>query len=232
MSPQLAILAFCLFLAGLGLLLFVFLRLLLKPKKQYSRKKSSFKGRMITNGLIIGGGVVLILLAQNLLWLNSRLNVYFPLYTNAPIAKISFVESEYEKPRMILKTYDENNNPLIASEIILEDTLFQIEMQVIRFKKLGNLLGLHELYRFTQLSYISSNPDHIGEIRTTHLVDPDKPVIDYINNVNKIMSIATHKTVFSDPLVLDSSQVVEITYNDLGTIDMMSFENSHLADGE
>lgn len=224
--------AFCLFFGGLGLLIFVFLRLILKSKKQPSFKSSAFKHKLIINGVISLSGILLILLGQNLLWLNSKLKLYFPLYTNTPLAKVSFVESEYEKPRMILKTFDENNNPLLANEILLNDSLFQLEMQVIRFKKLGNLMGLDELYRFTQVSYISSDPENPNDFLVTPLVDSDRPVIDYLNGVNKFMSIATHKTVLTDPLILDSSHVVEITYNELGTLDLLPEDNSRLAEGE
>lgn len=222
MSAKLTIFAFCLFLAGFGLLLFAFAEILMTMRDSKSRKFTGKKGKLWVRVTLIASGVVLIFISQSLFWFNSNLRSYFALNKNVPLAKISFSESEFEKPRLILQTFDDKNRPMIADEIILEDTAFQIEMEVIKFRKLGKLFGLNELYRFSRIIYLSDYVNSDDEYRITQLGSNENNIPGLIKSIRKIVPLANYKTVLTDPLKLDNNRAYEVTYNDLGIIELLT----------
>jgi hypothetical protein len=222
MSAKLTIFAFCLFLAGLGLLLFAFAEILMTMKNAKSRKFTGKSGKLWVRIILITSGIVFVFVSQSLFWFNSNLRSYFTLNKNVPLAKITFRESEFERPRLILQTYDDKNRPMIADEIMLEDTAFQIEMEVIKFRKLGKFFGLNELYRFSRIIYISDYVNSDDELKTTKLGSYENNIPGLIKTIRKVMPLANYKTVLTDPLKLDNTRAYEVTYNDLGIIELLT----------
>jgi hypothetical protein len=222
MSAKLTVFAFCLFLAGFGFLLFAFVEILMTMKNAKSRKFTGKGGKLWVRIILITFGVILIFISQSLFWFNSNLRNYYALNKNVPLAKISFRESEFERPRLILQTFDDKNRPLIADEIMLEDTAFQIEMEVIKFRKLGNMFGLNEVYRFSRIIYISDYVNSDDELKTTRLGNYENNIPGLIKKIRKIFPLANYKTVLTDPLKLDNTKAYEVTYNDLGIIELLT----------
>ncbi|HEQ97792.1 MAG TPA: hypothetical protein ENO22_00425 [candidate division Zixibacteria bacterium] len=221
MSAKLTLAAFLIFLVGLGLLLFSLLEIIYGLKKSKSQGYAPKKANKWVRAILIVSGLILILVSQSFFWFNSSLKNYFVLNRNIPLAQISFSQSESEKPLLVLQTFDERNRPLLADEVYLDDSAFQIEMEVIKFRRLGNLLGLDELYRFSRVIYIEDYIYSDDQFRTTQLGNEEKSMIGLIKDLKRILPVASTKTILTDPLTLDTSKTVEITYNDLGIIEVM-----------
>ncbi len=146
---------------------------------------------------------------------------YFVLNRNVPLAQISFSQPENEKPSLVLQIFDERNRALLADEIYLEDSAFQIEMEVIKFRRLGNLLGLDEFYRFSRVIYIEDYIYSDDQFETTQLGNEERSMIGLIKDMKRVLPVASTKTILTDPITLDTSRTVEISYNDLGIIEIM-----------
>ena len=222
MSNNLTLIAFLVFLAGFGLLLFSLAELIMALKRSKTGNMTSPKSNWILRAVLFASGLFLIIISQSVFWFNSNLKNYSHLTKNIPLARISFVESETERPRMILERFDENNQPMIADEILLEDTLIQVEMEIIKFKKLGNLFGLNEIYRFTRLIYLSDPDAYKEEYWTIPLGSQDNSITDFLKGIKKIVSVANHRTVLTDPFRLDTTQTLELSCNDMGLLQMFT----------
>jgi hypothetical protein len=210
------------FLSGFGLLLFGLAELILALKRSKTGRMTSPKSNWILRVILFASGLFLIFISQSAFWFNSNLKTYSHLTKNIPLARISFVESEMERPRMILERFDENNQPIIANEILLEDTLVQIEMEVIKFKKLGNLFGLKEVYRFTRLIYLSDPDTYKEEYRTIPLGSQDNSISEFLMGMKKIINIANQRTILTDPFKLDTTCALELSCNDLGLLQIFT----------
>ena len=224
MSPYLTLFGFLVFLVGFGLLLFSLIELLMGIKQSKSEAIRTKKKSIFLRSIFFASGLVLIIISQGIFWFNSNLKVYSGLSKDIPLARISFRESETERPRMFLETFDEENQPILADEILLEDTLLQLEMEIIKFRKLGNLFGLREIYRFTRLIYVSDPAAYKEEYQTTQLGHRDESVSNFIKGIKKVIGLAYHKTILSDPFSMDTSIVLEISYNNRGILEMFSEE--------
>lgn len=220
MSTKLTILAFFIFLAGLGLLLFTFVQIVSGLKQASRRAYSENKNSIWIRVILITSGIALIILAQAFFWFNSSLRDYHVLNRNIPLAQVSFVESQNDKPRMMLATYGEDNRLILSNEILLDDSLFQIEIEVIKFKNLGNLFGLHEFYRFSRLIYIGDFDQGLDDFKSVPLHDDGEELTDVIRDLRKFITIAHTRTVLTDPMELDSSHKFEISYNDMGLLEL------------
>ncbi|MBD3217145.1 MAG: hypothetical protein GF310_02635 [candidate division Zixibacteria bacterium] len=221
MSAKLTLLAFLIFLAGLGLLIFSLLEIIYALKKSQSQGYGSKKPKMWVRILLISSGVILIFISQSFFWFNSSLKNYFVLNRNIPLAQITFSQSETEKPRLILQTYDDENRRRLADEILLDDSAFQIELEVIKFRRLGNLLGLDELYRFSKIIYIEDYIDSDDKFKTARIGNEESSLVGLIKDMKKVFPVANTKTILTDPLKLDTSKAVEITYNDMGIVEIL-----------
>jgi hypothetical protein len=222
MSNNLTLIAFLVFLAGFGLLLFSLAELIMAFRRSKSRRMTSAASNWILRVVLFASGLFLIIISQSVFWFNSNLKTYSHLTKNIPLARISFVESDIERPRMILERFDENNQPIIADEILLEDTLIQIEMEVIKFKRLGNLFGLNEIYRFTRLIYLSDPGAYKEEYRAIPLGSRDNSITDFLAGIKKIVGVANTRTMLTDPFKLDTTRAFELSCNDMGLLQMFT----------
>jgi hypothetical protein len=221
MSAKLTLVAFLIFLVGLGLLLVALIETIYALKKSKSQGYAPKKTKMWVRALLIVSGVILILISQSFFWFNSGLKNYFVLNRNVPLAQISFSQAESEKPSLVLQIFNERNRALLADEIYLEDSAFQIEMEVIKFRRLGNLLGLDEFYRFSRVIYIEDYIYSDDQFETTQLGNEDQSMIGLIKDMKRFLPVASTKTILTDPITLDTSRTVEISYNDMGIIEIM-----------
>lgn len=218
MSSNLTLIAFLVFLAGFGLLLFGLAELIIALKRSKTKSMAACKSNWILRSVLFACGLFLIIASQSVFWFNSNLKTYSHLAKNIPLARISFVQSELERPRLILERFDENNEPIIANEILLEDTLVQIEMEVIKFKKLGNLFGLNEIYRFTRLIYISDPDAYKDEYRSVPLGSQDSSITEFLRSIRKVVRVANQRTMLTDPFRLDTSLTLELSCDDMGLL--------------
>ena len=232
MSTKLSLFAFLFFLAGFGLVIFSFIRLLLGLQASKVKSFAIKKGNVALRIVIFISGVLLILFAQACFWFNSSLKAFLPLHKNVPMARISFIGSDLEKPRMIMETFDNQLNPLMANELFLNDTLFQIELEVIRFKNLGKLMGLDEIYRFSRLIYLSDYQENMEEQLWHPLGNEDNKVVSTLEGIKKIVTVAHSKKILTDPFRLDTLQALDIFYNDQGIAELLPENSSYIAEEE
>ncbi|NIP42337.1 MAG: hypothetical protein GWO41_05195 [candidate division Zixibacteria bacterium] len=94
-------------------------------------------------------------------------------------------------------------------------------MEVIKFRRLGNLLGLDEFYRFSRVIYIEDYIYSDDQFETTQLGNEERSMIGLIKDMKRVLPVASTKTILTDPITLDTSRTVEISYNDLGIIEIM-----------
>ncbi len=222
MSTKLTILAFFIFLAGLGLLLYSFIQIVSGLQKSKRRAYASVRSNIWLRVTLISAGMVFIVLSQAFFWFNSSLRDYHVLNRNIPLAQVSFIDSENDKPRMFLHTFNASNRPVLANEILLDDSLFQIEIEVIKFKNLGNLFGLNEFYRFSRLIYISDYDQALEDFKSVPLHDNGAKVTNVIRGMKTFITLAHTRTVLTDPMTLDSGETFEISYNDMGLLEVNS----------
>ena len=225
MSTKLSLFAFLFFLAGFGLVIFSFIRLVLGLHALRSKTFAIKTGNVTLRIIIFISGVLLILFAQACFWFNSSLKAFQPLHKNVPMARITFAGSEYEKPRLILQTFDSKLNPLVANELFLNDTIFQIELEVVKFKNLGRLLGLNEVYRFSRLIYLSDYEEDSSDPFWHALGNEDNKIVPTLESIKKVVALAHTKKILTDPFRLDTLQALDIFYNDLGIVELLP-ENS------
>ena len=175
--------------------------------------------------ILFVSGIILILCAQACFWFNSGLKAFQPLHKNVPMARITFVGSEYEKPRLILQTFNNKLEPLMANELFLNDTLFQIELEVVKFKNLGKLMGLNEVYRFSRLIYLSEYEEDYSDQLWHALGNEDNKIVSTLESIKKVVALAHTKKILTDPFRLDTLEALDIFYNDLGIVQLLP-ENS------
>jgi len=218
MSPKLATFAFLIFAVGLGLVIWIFLRVVAGIKERKVNRFDARKENWWLRAIALTFALILIALSQGILWFNSNLRIYMPLDPNIPLARISFYESENERPRMILATFDEQNHPLLADEIFVDDSLFQIEVEILRFKKLGQLFGLQEVYRFSRLLSLSDSEDSSNNQAPISLGSEEVRISDFVKFSKKMVALAYYKRILTDPFRLDRRQMLELSYTDVGLL--------------
>jgi hypothetical protein len=226
MSTKLTLLAVCLFIVGLSLLLFSFVKLILALRQSKSSNVSSKNENVWLRVLLLVSGIVMVLLSQSFFWFNSNLKSYSILNNDNYLARISILRSDLDKPRLILEAFTKDNRLELSDDIILEDSLFQIEMEVIRFKRLGNLLGLHDYYRFSRLIYLSGYQENEDDYISIQLGSKESKLPGVISGLRKVLKIAHYNTFLTDPLTLGDIDSMTVSFSDVGLLEMTSLDTN------
>ncbi len=145
-----------LFFSGLGCLLIVFVSVARRLKDNmttsvYFRAKRSHKTWILSIS-----GLALIILAQGSYWFYNQVGRYIPFDTNLPKAQVSFLYEEYRQPRLVLQTIDQYNHPDIQRVPFTSDSI-AVGIEVIKWKKVCQVLGLKDCYRINGI-YNTSGP--------------------------------------------------------------------------
>ncbi len=152
-----------LFFSGLGCLLIVFVSVARRLKDNmttsvYFRAKRSYKSWVLSIS-----GVILIVLAQGSYWFYGQVGRYIPFDTNLPRAQLSFLYEEYRQPRLVIQTADQNNHNDVQLVPFTSDSI-AVGVEVIKWKKVCQVLGLKDCYRINGIYYSSSPDDTIANL--------------------------------------------------------------------
>lgn len=159
--------ATALFLAGLGALLAFFAGTIARLKTH--RATSIYFQRRASNGrrMLIVVGILCIAVAQGCYWFYNEANQFVPFEDSVPQMQISFLYQSEHLPRVQLVATDRDYQNSMRVLPVLADS-FYISTEVVEWKRLFQLLGMHDCYRFTGIYYGPKD-----SLRAIDLRDPD-----------------------------------------------------------
>jgi hypothetical protein len=141
-----------LFFAGLGCLVLVFVSITRRLSAStnasvYYRSRGSYRDTFLA-----GVGIVLIIGSQGFYWFFSEIEKFIPFAESVPEMRISFLYEEYRTPRIIIQSSDPSHQ-ITAQMVPLEEDSAAIGVEVLKWGKIGRLLGLQDCYHINGIYY-------------------------------------------------------------------------------
>ncbi len=149
-----------LFFSGLACLLFVFVSIARRLKDNITTSVYFRSKRSARPWILSAAGILLIVVAQGCYWFNAEVSRFTPFGENPPMANIGFIYEEFKQPRMVVKSTDQNS--LETSEMVpfTADSI-AIGVEVVRWKKVCQVLGLVDCYRMNGIYYLHGPDDTV-----------------------------------------------------------------------
>ncbi len=149
-----------LFFSGLACLLFVFVSIARRLKDNITTSVYFRSRRSARPWILSAAGIILIVVAQGCYWFNAEVSRFTPFGGNPPLANVSFVYEELKQPRLIVRSTDQNN--LETSQIVpfTADSV-AVGVEVVRWKKVCQVLGLVDCYRINGIYYLNGPGDTV-----------------------------------------------------------------------
>lgn len=195
-----------LFFSGLACLLFVFVSIARRLKDNITTSVYFRSKRSARPWIFSGAGILLIVLAQGCYWFNAEVSRFTPFSGEASPTNISFIYEEYKQPRLVVRSSDQNS--LETSQMVpFSADSVAVGIEVVRWKKVCQVLGLADCYRVNGIYYLNGAVDTaltLSRIPSHELNGGQSGFIALVNAVGSLFP-GELKLYFSDPIVTDGN---------------------------
>ncbi len=220
-----------LFFAGLTCLILVFVSITRRlgtsaSTSVYYRAKGGYRDMMLA-----GTGIALIVASQVCFWFYGEIEKFIPFDESVPEMRISFLDEEYRTPRMILQSTDQNHQ-LTEQMVPLDGDSATIGVEVLRWGKLGRMLGLMDCYHINGIYFRDSLADRsgsTGQIPDYALNGGPSGFVSAVQTLDGLFP-AEWKFLTSEPIVANARAVYRIQITPTVIFCGRKFENKPLAD--
>ncbi len=210
MGYKLSTIGALLFVIGLGLIAWMFVRTL---SKLSSKRNSVFsKTRRVTFGkvLVFCIGLIIIAAAQFCFWLTANLNAYAPVDPDQPIAVVSFEQPFESDPIMNLSIRRGDSQGLIPSKIVMQANVAVLEIEVIKFSESLEFLELSDHYRVATVRFLEKSGAPLDSLPYKSIQEDAQKLWNFFDKLgNYVPAIKTSK-IISDPLYFDKNATFNI----------------------
>ncbi len=209
-----------LFFSGLACLLFVFVSIARRLKDNITTSVYFRSKRSARPWILSAAGIFFIVLAQGCYWFNAEVSRFTPFSENPPEANISFVYEELKQPRLIVRSADQNNLETSQMVPFTADSV-ALGIEVVRWKKVCQVLGLVDCYRINGIYYLNGPSDTVltlARIPNHELNGGQSGFITLVNAVGSAFP-GELKLHFSEPIITDGnfSYSIQISRDDVIT---------------
>jgi hypothetical protein len=210
MTYKLSILATLFFVAGIALVLWLFLLVIRRIRQQSSLIGLSWKRMLVVKALVLASGIGLIVIAQFLFWVDANLKAFTPLDPSKPIAAISFRQPEESDPIMSLATRKSLSEQMIRTEISMRSETAVLEVEILRFPKSFSVLDIEDSYRISSVKFIEAQSDSQIDLAERRIQQDAESLWRFLDRISAILPAVRTAKIVSNPLQFEETAELEV----------------------